>query len=246
MEETIHLKELLRTLKKRLGLIVMLTTLSVMVSGIMSYFVMTPIYQASTQLLVNKTQADPTVYNPGEVQTNLQLINSYNVIMKSPAILDKVIDELELDLTVAQLNEKMTVSSAEDSQVVNLTVEDPDPQMAAKIANVTAEVFQEEIVKLMNIDNVNILAQAKVEDNPSPVQPKPLLNIAIALVIGLMLGIGVAFLLEYLDNTIKSEQDIERLLQVPVLGSVATFDRKSELRNRKKMKEVARGGSYGS
>jgi len=141
MEETIQLKEVLRMLRKRVGLILILTALAVIAAGVMSYFVMPPIYQASTQLLVNKTQSEQPLYSPGEVQTNLQLINSYNVIMKSPAILDQVIDELGIDLTVAELNEKMTVSSEEDSQVVNLTVQDTNPQMAADIANATAKVF---------------------------------------------------------------------------------------------------------
>ena len=240
MEETIQLKEVLRMLRKRVGLILILTALAVIAAGVMSYFVMPPIYQASTQLLVNKTQSEQPLYSPGEVQTNLQLINSYNVIMKSPAILDQVIDELGIDLTVAELNEKMTVSSEEDSQVVNLTVQDTNPQMAADIANETAEVFREKIFTLMNIDNVNILSKAKVEENPAPIKPKPLLNMALALVVGLMLGIGIAFLLEYLDNTIKSEQDIERLLQVPVLGAVAAFDHTN------KKKEVSRGGSNGT
>ena len=166
MEETISLKELFQTLKKRMSLIVLITAIAVMVSGIVSYFIITPIYQSSTQLLVNQAKSEQTEYNPSEVQTNLQLINTYNVIIKSPAILDKVAAQLGNDLTAAQLNEKITVQSEADSQVVNVTVQDPDPQMAANIANTTAEVFQKEIVTIMNIDNVNILAKATVGENP--------------------------------------------------------------------------------
>ena len=119
------------------------------------------------------------------------------------------------------MNEKISVSSEQNSQVVKVTVQDPNPQMAADIANTIAEVFQKEIVNFMNIDNINILAKAELGENPSPVKPQPLLNIAIALVVGLMAGVGLAFLLEYLDNTIKDEQDIEKELGLPVLGVIA-------------------------
>jgi capsular polysaccharide biosynthesis protein len=223
MEETISLKELIQTLKKRMSLIIILTLMAVLVSAAISYFVLTPIYQSSTQLLVNKSNEDQQSFNVGEVQTNLQLINTYNVIMKSPAILDIVIDELKLDITTKELNEKITVQSEKDSQVVNISVEDEDPKQAAAIANKIAEVFQTEIVKIMNVDNVSILAKAELGENPSPIKPQPLLNIAIALVVGLMAGLGLAFLLEFLDNTVKTEQDIEKGLELPVLGVIPTI-----------------------
>ncbi|MEM1502833.1 YveK family protein [Domibacillus sp. 8LH] len=223
MEETISLKELAQTLKKRLKLIILITIAAALISGIISYFVLTPIYQSSTQVLVNQAKTEQQLYNPSEVQTNLQLISTYNVIMKSPAILEKVAQNLDLNLTTEQLSSKITVASEQDSQVVNVTVQDENPGLAADIANETARVFQEDIVKIMNVDNVSILAAAEVGENPSPVKPQPLLNIAIAMVVGLMVGIGLAFLLEYLDNTIKSEQDIEKTLGLPVLGGVTTI-----------------------
>jgi capsular polysaccharide biosynthesis protein len=223
MEETISLKELIQTLKKRMSLIIILTLMAVLVSAAISYFVLTPIYQSSTQLLVNKSKDDQQSFNVGEVQTNLQLINTYNVIMKSPAILDIVIDDLKLDMTTGELNEKITVQSEENSQVVTILVQDEDPKQAAAIANKIAGVFQTEIVKIMNVDNVSILAKAELGENPSPIKPQPLLNIAIALVVGLMAGVGLAFLLEFLDNTVKTEQDIEKGLELPILGVIPTI-----------------------
>ncbi|WNS81174.1 Wzz/FepE/Etk N-terminal domain-containing protein [Domibacillus sp. DTU_2020_1001157_1_SI_ALB_TIR_016] len=227
MEETISLKELAQTLKKRLKLIVLITVAAALISGIISYFVLTPIYQSSTQVLVNQAKTEQQLYNPAEVQTNLQLISTYNVIMKSPAILEKVAQNLDLNLTPEQLSSKITVASEQDSQVVNITVQDENPGLAADIANETARVFQEDIVNIMNVDNVSILAAAEIGENPSPVKPQPLLNIAIAIVVGLMAGVGLAFLLEYLDNTIKTEQDIEKTLGLPVLGGVTTISANS-------------------
>ncbi|RSK28867.1 capsular biosynthesis protein [Bacillus sp. HMF5848] len=221
MEETISLRELFQVLRKRLWLITIITVIATVTSGIMSYFVITPIYQSSTQLLVNQAKSDQPVYNVNDIRTNLELINTYNVIMKSPAILDIVKEELDLNMSTTELNSKLTVGSEKNSQVVNVTVEDPDPQMAADIANTVASVFQREITTIMNVDNVSILAKAEIND--APVKPQPTLNMAIALVVGLMAAVGLAFLLEYLDNTVKSEQDIEKLLELPVLGAITVI-----------------------
>ncbi|WP_203332243.1 YveK family protein [Planococcus beigongshangi] len=221
MEETISLQDLFATLKKRLGLIVILTILAVIIAGVVSYTLMTPIYQTSTQILVNQEKTDASQLTNQNIQTDLQLINTYSVIIKSPAILDEVSQQLDLGLSVEALISKITVSNAENSQVVNVAVQDPDPAIAVDIANTTADVFQEKIYELMNVDNVSILSPAVLKDDPSPVAPNPMLNMAIAGVIGLMLGVGIAFLLEYLDTSIKSSQDIEDVLDIPVLGFVS-------------------------
>lgn len=226
MEETISLKELLGTLKKRLWLILAITIMATLVSGIISYFFLTPIYQASTQILVNQKKSDQALYNANEVQTNLQLINTYNVIIKSPAILDLVIDELDLDMTAQQLNGMISVGNETNSQVVNISVQNADKELAVDIANTTANVFKKEIVKIMNVDNVSVLTKANEVQTQSPIKPKPPLNIAIALVVGLMAGVGLAFLLEYFDNTVKDAQDIERTLELPVLGVISVIDDK--------------------
>ena len=227
MEETISLKDLFTTLKKRALLILTITILAVLVSGVTSFFLLTPIYQSSTQLLVNQSKDEGTPYNATEIQANLQFIDAYNVIMKSPAILDKVIDELELDMSPSALGEKITVASEQNSQVVKVSVTDENPEMAALIANTVADTFQKDIVKIMNVDNVSILAKAEVSDQASPIKPQPLMNIAVALVVGLLLGVGIAFLLEYLDNTMKTEQDIEKILEMPVIGVIGQIEASS-------------------
>lgn len=219
MEETISIKDIFKTLKKRWKLIMLLTLIAALVSGSISYFLLTPIYQSSTQILVNQKQSDNQL-DSTQIQSNIDMINTYSVIIKSPAILEKVIDELELNQSVDQLSQKITINSQENSQVFSLTVQDSNPAKAVEIANTVSSIFQKEIKDIMKVDNVSILAKAEVKGNPTPVKPNPLLNIAIAVVVGLMAGIGLAFLLEYLDNTIKDEDDIERLLDLPLLGSI--------------------------
>lgn len=152
------------------------------------------------------------------------MIKTYNEIIKSPFILDKVIDEAGVDLTVGQLNNMITVSSANESQVMNITVEDDNAEEVAMIANTIATVFQDEVPDLMSVDNVSILSPATFTVDQLPVSPNAMLNIAIAFVVGLMAAVGLAFLLEYLDTTIKTEKDIEDTLGMPILGAVSNMD----------------------
>lgn len=237
MEETISLRELFETLRKRLSLIVAITVLATAISGVASYFLIKPIYQASTQILVSQAAAGSIASIAGmSFDADSKYIETYNVIMKSPYILDQVIEELELDTTPGALNNSVNVTQQGQSQVVTVSVQHTDPAQSVLVANEIAKVFQREISQLMRIDNIHILSPAELPENPAPVKPQPMLNMAIALVVGLMAGVGLAFLLEYLDNTIKNEQDIENVLGLPVLGAITTITpegEKSDVKSRR-------------
>src|SRR5699024_1606470 len=105
----------------------------------------------------------------GTIRTNVELINTYNVIITSNAILDVVIDNLDLTYSTTTLKNKINVSSEQNSQVVTVTVKDPDPYLATAMANETVAVFQELIPDIMNVDNVKVLTEATTADNPAPV-----------------------------------------------------------------------------
>lgn len=246
MEEKISLKDLFRVLKKRLSIIIIITAIATATSGIISYFFITPTYQSSTQLLVNQSKGEQETYNYNEVQTNLQLINTYNVIIKSPAILDKVIESEKLDINAGELNQLISVDSEQNSQVIKISVQNESPQLASSITNAVAATFKEEITKIMKVDTVTILTKAELGENP--VKPKPVINMLIALVVGSLVGVGLVFLQEYLDNTINTEQDIEKQLGLPVLGAIMTIDMESESKDSMKSSSMrrTRGESFGS
>lgn len=243
-EQTISLQELFQVLKKRLFLIITITLAAVAVSAAVSYFVLTPVYEVKTTMMAygadKKLESDSNSLT--EIQTNLKLINTYNDLIKSDKILEKVLNELELDMTMGQLARKINVSNNKESHVIYISVKDTDPYRAAEIANMTAQILEKEIQQEMNA-SIKQWSRAKVSENQAPVEPKPLLNIAIAAVIGLMLGVGLAFLLEFLDNTIKTEQDIENTLELPVIGvimDITDFVKENEVVQA--MRKPARGG----
>lgn len=235
MKEKNSLEGILKVIKKRIYLIIgIVVFITGIVAGI-NYYLLPDIYQAQTQILVNQKstgqEGDPWSRN----ESDLQLINTYNVIIKSPAILNKVIEKLDLKSSSEALSEQITVSHEVNSKVLNVVVRDSDAGMAVDLANKTAEVFKEEIPKLMSVDNINILSNANFSENAKPIKPDKLLNIVIAAVVSLLLGIGIAFLIEVFDTTIKSENDIEEISSIPILGVISTFEETDKTNMTKKI-----------
>jgi len=203
--------------------------MSVMITGVISYFFLSPTYEVTTQVLINQKEQEQNQFNTQDIETNLQLINTYNVIIKSPFILSKVIDNLELNTTTELLYEKIEVNSEQNSQVINVSVQDPNPIRAVDIANMTAEVLQNEIQTLMNVDNITVISPAVNKKNIKPVSPNIPLNLVIAIVIGLMIGVGITLLKVHLDTSIKTEQDVNDILELSVLGLVSPITQKKSI-----------------
>jgi len=223
MEETIDLRELFLILKKRIGLIISLGLLGAIAGAAISFFLLTPIFEVSTQLVV-RPSLSAIESGVAESQVSPRLLNTFNEIIVSPVILEDVIRDMGLGMTPTQLQGKMRTSNRSDSQVITLSVRDADAIRAQDIANTTANVFANEVGSIMNVDNVSILSRAQAAQHLSPISPRPNLNIVIAAAAGIMLGIGLSLLLEYMDKTIKSEHDVENLIGLPVLGIIPEID----------------------
>lgn len=218
MEETINLKELLELVRRRLLLIVLLGISLMTIAGVVSFFVLTPMYQTSTELIVNNAMGGDQLTNV-DIQTSLNLINTYREIITRPRILNSVIEELGLDVSVTALQSLVTASNNANSQILVITVRHEDPIVARDIANKIAEVFKDNIGDIMNIaDNVSILTPAELMT--TPVEPRPTLNMAVGLVVGLVLGIGLTFAFDYLDTKVRTEQDVKKLLDLPIIGVI--------------------------
>lgn len=224
MEETISLQEIFDVIRRRLLLILTFVITAALVAAILSYFVLTKQYEAESEFIVNQSDQDTqAAYDVNSVRMNTEFISTYNDIIKSNVILEEVIEKEDLAYKPSELRDKIDVSNQEGSQVVTVTVTDPDPALAVEIVNATVSTFEHRVPEIMNVDNVHILMKAEYVENPTPVAPKPKLNIAIAIVLGGMIGVGIAFLLEYLDTSITTEQEIEKL-GLPILGVVSSLD----------------------
>ncbi|MDT0698784.1 YveK family protein [Staphylococcus chromogenes] len=220
MDSTLDLSKLLHILKKNLWVLIGLPILFLVISAIITFLLMTPKYQATTQILVNPKQTNDNMLQQN-VQGTLQQVNTYAEIVTSPRILDKSAKKLDKKYTAEELEEKVTVESSAESQVIKVHVTDKDKRESEKIANTIAKEYRDEMPDIMNVDNVTILSDA--DNTAEKVSPKSVLNLVVALFLGLIIALLYIFIKELTDTRIKDEQDIEDHLKLPVLGTIKRF-----------------------
>jgi capsular polysaccharide biosynthesis protein len=160
------------------------------------------------------------------------LITTLKVIIQDTTVLDKVVNKLDLPYSPETLSNNISVGSIENSQVVTITVFDSNPVQAAILANTVAETYKEEIPSIMDFNGVRLLSDAKV--NPTPINQDLNRTIMISLIGGIVIGIGLAFLLDSLNDSVRKEDEVEELLGIPVLGSVSKMKKKNMQKKIKK------------
>ena len=238
-EQTIDLRGIINIIRKRLGLILFSTFVVLVLGSIYTFFIATPVYTATTQLVVKLPNSDNSSAYAGQVAGNIQMANTINQVIVSPVILDKVQSNLNLPSNAFQ--KQVTATTLTNSQVITLTVKYSNPYVAQKIADETANIFSMEAANLLNVTNVNILSKAKAQT--TPISPKPKLYLAISVIAGLVLGLAIALLKELFDNKINKEEDIEAL-GLTVLG-VTTYAQMSDF-NKNTNKNGTQSGTKSS
>lgn len=219
MEEEYDISELLNVLKKNTVMIISLGLIGLILASAYTLFIVTPQYNASTQLLVNEKNSEGSSIEATDITKNLQMISTYTELIKGPAILNGVQESLETDLTTEQLASKISITSPEGALVFLVTVTDSDPYKAAEIANAVAGTFQNEIGTIMNsVDNVAITYKAV--PNVSPISPNIPLNIIIGLLVGILIGVGISFVKEFMDKTIKDAATVYQIANWNNLGEI--------------------------
>ncbi|MCM8711383.1 Wzz/FepE/Etk N-terminal domain-containing protein [Clostridium sp. SYSU_GA19001] len=216
-----ELQEYLSILKKRWSLIVIVTLAATLVSGIVSYFVIQPTYKSDISVIIGKqdnTASQTTSMSYNDVMMYQKLVKTYSELAKSRTVAEHTINALGIDMKVSTLQGMISVAPKGDTEFLTITVKSKDAKQAMDLANQLAKSLKAVSSDVKKVDNVQILDPAQLPLNPD--SPKPLLNMAIAFFLGLMVSVGVVFLLEYLDNTVKNPDDIEKLLDIPVIGTI--------------------------
>ena len=196
-EQVISLSEIFEALKKRWIMIVAITLTATIVAGVISFFVIDPVYETSTKLFIGKEESDED-------------------------LVGRAIEPLDYELEASSVVGALTVTPVTDTQILQIKYQSKEPQEAVDVLKNITQEFITTSKELVPNGNVRVIEEVELPENP--VSPNKKMNIAIAFLLGLMVSVGLVFLLEYLDNTYKNKDQLEKDLGIPVLGSIPDVD----------------------
>ena len=221
-EQVISLSEIFEALKKRWVMIVAITLTATLISGVISFFVIDPVYETSTKVFIGKEENDETAYNTNDIQMYQKLLQTYAQAIKTRDLVGRAIDNLSYDLQENNVIGALTVTPVTDTQILQINYKSKDPKEAKDVLKSVTQEFIKTSKELVPNGNVKVIEEVQLPENP--VSPNKKMNIAIAFLLGLMVSVGLVFLLEYLDNTYKNKEQLEKELDIPVLGAIPDVD----------------------
>ena len=216
MKNDFNLDSIMKIIKKNWAILIFIPIIFLLISFIITFFFFFFKYEATTQILINQKEKNEQLMAQ-EVQSNIQLVNTYSQIIKSPRILDEAAKN-EKKYSSEEINNMLSIESEADSQIMNVSIKSTNRKDSEKIANNIAKIISKEMPSIMNVNNVSILSKAN--GTAHKVSPKVSINITLAIVLGLIVSLIIIILKELLDKRIKSDEDVGNELGVPVLGSI--------------------------
>ena len=222
-EQVISISEIFEAIKRRWIIIVAITLTATIISGIISFFVIDPVYEASTKVFVGKEENDNAAYNSSEINMYQQLLQTYAQAIKTKDLVNRAISGLKYDgLEARNVVESLTVNPISNTQILQIKYQSKDPNEAKDVLKSVTDEFIVTAKELVPNGNVRVIEEVELPQNP--VSPNKKMNIAIAFLVGLMVSVGLVFLLEYLDNTYKNKDQLEKELGIPVLGAIPDIE----------------------
>ena len=221
-EETIDLLELFGMLWQHIFQILICTVIGAAVAFGVTKFLMVPQYQSSAMMIVNTRQDVNANVTSDQINSATKLVETYSIIVKSDTVLSRVIDDLGLNLNYGELKDKVTVKSVNSTQVMEISVEDADPAAAQIICQKITQVCPELIKDAVEAGSVKLISAASTP--VQPVSPNTLKNTAVGALLGLVACAGVLVLRMLLNNKINNDADVQKYLDLPVLGVIPVYE----------------------
>lgn len=221
-EQVISISEIFEALKKRWLFIALITILCAGIAAGVSIFVIEPKYETSTKLFIGKEENINATYDNNDIMMYQRLLKTYSETIKTKDLVYSAIENTNYNLTAEEVLANLNVTTVADTQILVISYKSTNPNEAKVIVGEVTDEFIIKSKELVPNGNVRIIETVEVPERP--ISPNVKMNIAIAFLLGLMISIGLVFLLEYLDNTYKSKEQLEKDLDIPVVGVIPNLE----------------------
>ena len=225
-EKEIDLRIIFDILKKNIIPIILVA--AIFAAGFFAYskFFIPKQYEATASLIVNNKSDEKTTVQSTELMAARNLAEVYSLIIKSDEVLSKVIEKLGLSMSTDTLSKKISVSTVESTQVIKIAMRDTNPDLAMDVVAQLVATAPPIIQRQVEAGSVKPIDDARLTANGAPVSPNSVRNGIIGGLIGLVLMLALVFVRELSNNTFKSEDDISKTLNIPLLGIIPSVDTK--------------------
>ena len=230
----LDLGQILRVLKKKAKYIILVTVIFALVGFLVSELLTTPVYQAQAKMIVNASGSSGQNINSDQWASSMKLVDTCAIIVRSRTVLQPIIDALHLNDTCEGLAAKISVSSVDETPVMQVTVRYGDPEMAKAI---TAKIL--EVAPALIVESIEAGSVKTVEDvigSAEPMSSGTVKTVVLYGAIGLVLSCALFIALLLMDNTFHTEQEVAQMLNLSVLGVIPSLESCEKLGNMRKGK----------
>jgi len=217
-EDIIKIEDLIKILKNRWKMIISITIILTIFSIIMSFYIISPTYEAGTKVFIGKENSKNINYSDNDVNMYQKLLKTYAEVIATNNLVKKAIDKEGLDITSEDVLKGLTVTPRTDTQILEIKYRSKNKVLARDVIDSITNEFIESSTELIPNGDVKIIEKVKMPE--SPVSPNKKMNIAIAFLLGLMISVGLSFLLDAMNNTLKTKEELELILKLPVIGAI--------------------------
>lgn len=226
IEEDIDIRRLIDIAFSKKKIIVLIMIICMAIGYIYSYYLKQDIYKSSETILLAQNENEDMQITQNDLNVNTNLITTYSNIAKSTNVVETAINNLGLQISIGEVQNNIIVESKKNTQIIEITVKNRNPETAMKLTKELTNVFTEQIKKIYNLQNINIIDEAEIESFPCNINHTK--DISIAIVIGVILS-GILVLIFYIfDDTIKQESDITNYTGLQSLGIIPVVEDKKQ------------------
>jgi capsular polysaccharide biosynthesis protein len=217
-EIELRIQDILEILKRKWKLVITVVSITTIITALVNFFLITPIFQVNSKVFIGKEENINSKYDNSDVQMYQKLLKTYSELMKTKDLIEDSINKNNLNISADEVIDNLKVTPMTDTQILQVSYENKDKVLAREVLVSIIDEFMLESKTIIQNGNVKVIESAELPEKP--ISPQKAFNVAIAFIIGLMVGASLALIKEYVDDTVKTKEQTENAMGLPVIGMI--------------------------